>query len=108
MRARALEDTDRIVGRLLDHVEPGDLVMVVGPTPPQERDALSVAAVRGPGFSPVCCAPPPRNATASSNLTDVAPTVLTYFGLDRPTRWRVGAWRPATPGARSPSARSHW
>ena len=36
MRARALEETDRIVGRLLDHVEPDDLVMVVGPTPPQE------------------------------------------------------------------------
>ena len=26
---------------------PSDMVMVVGPTPPQERDALSVAAVRG-------------------------------------------------------------
>ena len=38
MRARALEDTDRIVGRLLDHVEPADIVMVIGPTPPQDRD----------------------------------------------------------------------
>jgi hypothetical protein len=84
MRARALEDTDRIVGRLLDHVEPGDLVMVVGPAPPQERDALSVAAVRGPGFQPGLLRSTTTQRDGFVNLTDVAPTVLTYFGLDRP------------------------
>ncbi len=50
MRARALEDTDRIVGRLLEHVDERDMVVVVGPTPPQDRAALSVAAVRGTGL----------------------------------------------------------
>jgi hypothetical protein len=84
MRARALEDTDRIVGRLLDHVESGDMVMVVGPTPPQERDALSVAAVRAPGFAPGLLRSTTTQRDGFVNLTDVAPTILTYFGLDRP------------------------
>src|SRR5207244_9938746 len=52
MRARALDHTDQIVGKLLDHVDAGDMVIVMGPTPPVERDALSVAAVRAPGFEP--------------------------------------------------------
>jgi len=84
MRARALEHTDRIVGRLLDHVEAGDLVMIVGPTPPQQRDALSVGAVRGPGFQPGLLRSTTTQRNGFVNLTDVAPTILSYFGLDRP------------------------
>ena len=63
---------------------PGDLVMVVGPTPPQARDALSVAAVRGPGFEPGLLRSTTTQRNGFVNLTDVAPTILTYFGLDRP------------------------
>jgi hypothetical protein len=84
MRARALEDTDRIVGRLLEHTAPDDLVMVVGPAPPQARDALSVAAVRGPGFRPGLLRSTTTQRDGFVNLTDVAPTVVTFFGLDRP------------------------
>jgi hypothetical protein len=84
MRARALEDTDRIVGRVLDHVERSDMVMVIGPTPPQDRDALSVAAVRAPGVAPGLLRSTTTQRDGFVNLTDVAPTVLTYFGLDRP------------------------
>ena len=58
--------------------------MVVGPTPPQSRDALSVAAVRGPGFTPGLVRSTTTQRDGFVNLTDVAPTVLTYFGLDRP------------------------
>jgi hypothetical protein len=84
MRARALAETDRIVGRLLDHVEPADMVMVIGPSPPQERDALSVAAVRAPGFDPGLLRSTTTQRDGFVNVTDVAPTVLKYFGLDRP------------------------
>jgi hypothetical protein len=84
MRARALEDTDRIVGRLLDHVGPGDMVLVMGPTPPAERDALSVAAVRAPGFAPGLLRSTTTQHDGFVNLTDVAPTILRYFGLERP------------------------
>jgi len=84
MRARALEDTDRIVGRLLDHVDAADMVMVIGPTPPEERDALSVAAVRAPGFEPGLLRSTTTQRNGFVNLTDVAPTILTHFGLHRP------------------------
>jgi hypothetical protein len=84
MRARALEHTDRIVGRLLDHVDDRDMVMVVGPSPPDERDALSVAAVRAPGFEPGVLRSTTTQHDGFVNIVDVAPTVLRYFGLDRP------------------------
>ncbi len=84
MRAHALEDTDRIVGRLLAHVDDHDMVIVMGPSPPQARDALSVAAVRAPGFAPGLLRSTTTQHDGFVNLVDVAPTVLTYFGLDRP------------------------
>jgi hypothetical protein len=84
MRARALEDTDRILGRLLAHVDADDMVMVIGPAPPQANDALSVASVRGPGFAPGLLRSTTTGHDGFVNLTDVAPTVLRYFGLDRP------------------------
>ena len=84
MRARALEHTDQVVGKLLDHVDAGDMVIVMGPTPPMERDALNVAAVRAPGFSPGLLRSTTTQRDGFVSLVDVAPTVLTYFGLDRP------------------------
>jgi hypothetical protein len=84
MRARALEHTDQIVGRLLEHVDDRDLVMVVGPAPPVARDALSVASVRGPGFASGLLRSTTTQRDGFVNLVDVAPTVLRYFGLDRP------------------------
>jgi hypothetical protein len=58
--------------------------MVVGTNPPQERDAMSVAAARGPGFEPGLLRSTTTSRDGFVNVTDVAPTVLTYFGLDRP------------------------
>jgi hypothetical protein len=84
MRAHALEATDRLVGRLLEHVDRSDMVIVLGPTPPSARDALSVAAVRAPGIEPGLLRSTTTQRDGFVNLTDVAPTVLTYFGLDRP------------------------
>jgi hypothetical protein len=98
MRARALEDTDRIVGRLLDHVDANDMVIVMGPTPPQARDALSVAAVRAPGFEPGLLRSTTTQRDGFVNLVDVAPTVLTYFGLDRPDDMEGRRMETGAPG----------
>jgi hypothetical protein len=84
MRADALEATDRIVGRLLARVGPDDMVLVVGVAPPAARDALSVAAVRAPGVRPGLLRSTTTQHDGFVNLTDVAPTVLVHFGLDRP------------------------
>jgi hypothetical protein len=84
IRARALERTDLVVGRLLAHVDPADAVIVVGPTPPSARDALTVAAVRAPGFEPGLLRSTTTQRDGFVSLPDVAPTVLRYFGIDRP------------------------
>jgi hypothetical protein len=84
IRAHALETTDRLVGRLLEHTDRSDMVMVLGPTPPSSRDALNVASVRAPGFAPGLLRSTTTQRDGFVNLTDVAPTVLTYFGLERP------------------------
>lgn len=84
MRARALEDTDRIVGRLLAHVDDRDMVMVVGPTPPEKRIALSIAALHAPGIEPGLLRSTTTQHDGFVNLTDIGPTVLAYFGVERP------------------------
>ena len=84
IRAHALERTDQLVGRLLEQVDAADAVMVVGPTPPTERDSSTVAAVRAPGFEPGLLRSTTTQRDGFVNLTDVAPTILTYFGIERP------------------------
>jgi hypothetical protein len=85
MRARALRSTDRLVGRLLSEVEPArDAVVVVGPVSPNERDALTTAAVRAPGVEPGLLRSTTTRHDGFVNMVDVAPTILHLLGLDRP------------------------
>ena len=84
IRAHALERTDQLVGRLLAHVDPADAVIVVGPAPPTGRDSSSVAAVRAPGYAPGLLRSTTTQRDGFVNLTDVAPTILRYFGIERP------------------------
>ena len=83
-RPRAARRPTASSGRLLEHVDHGRRGLVVGPTPPAARDALSVAAVRAPGFAPGLLRSTTTQRDGFVNITDVAPTVLTYFGLERP------------------------
>jgi hypothetical protein len=85
LRARALRDADRLVGRLLESVDPRrDAVMVIGPAPPIERPALTPVAVRAPGFAPGLLRSSTTRHDGFVNIVDVAPTVLRFFGIDRP------------------------
>jgi uncharacterized membrane protein (UPF0136 family) len=85
IRARALRATDRLVGRLLDQVDPArDAVIVVGPASPSERDSLTPVAVRAPGLAPGLLRSTTTLRDGFVNITDVAPTVLRLFGLSRP------------------------
>ena len=85
MRARALRDTDRLVGRLLQSVDARrDAVMVVGPVPPQPRPGLTPVALRAPGFTSGLLRSSTTRHDGFVNMVDVAPTILRLFGLDRP------------------------
>ncbi len=85
LRARALRDTDRLVGRLLAEVDAKrDAVIVVGPAPPQTRPSLTPVAVRATGFSPGLLRSTTTRHDGFVNMVDVAPTILHLYGLDRP------------------------
>jgi hypothetical protein len=85
LRAQALADTDDLVARLLDEVDPErDAVMLLAPyNLPADRD-LTVSAVRAPGVDPGYLRSASTQRSGFLTLVDVAPTVLDMLGVDRP------------------------
>jgi hypothetical protein len=82
---RALRDTDRLVGSLLDEVDPSrDAVLVVGPEPPRGEHGLTVAAMRAPGVEPGWLVSTSTNHDGFVSMSDVAPTILYLLGIERP------------------------
>ena len=85
LRTRALRDTDDLVGRLLDDVDPQrDAVIVVGPAPPTERPSLTPVSVRAPGFGRGLLRSTTTRKDGFVSMVDVAPTILHLYGLERP------------------------
>jgi hypothetical protein len=85
LRDQALRWTDALVGQLLDRVDLAkDLVVVVAPETHANDDSLTVAAVAGPGFAPGLLRSTTTQTDGFVNITDVAPTVLRAYGIDRP------------------------
>ena len=85
MHDRALRDTDRMIGKLMRHVDLArDAVIVVGPSAPEPDVALTVAAVRAPGFGSGLLKSPTTGRAGYVNIIDVAPTVLDLLGIDIP------------------------
>jgi hypothetical protein len=85
LRDQALRRTDALVGQLLDRVDLAqDLVIVVAPETHANDDSLTVAAVAGPGFAPGLLRSTTTQTDGYVNITDIAPTVLRAYGLDRP------------------------
>ena len=83
--ARALEHSDQIFGDLVDQLDlTQDVLMVVGPTAPLDKEQLTVFGVAGPGFSQGWARSATTRRTGYVTLTDVASTVLRSFGVDPP------------------------
>jgi hypothetical protein len=85
LRRAALHSTDRLVGRLLRHVDPAhDAVLVVGPYHSSLRREVTVAALRGPGIAPGLLQTGTTRREGFVQIVDVAPTVLNLVGIPRP------------------------
>jgi hypothetical protein len=85
MRTRALRATDRLVGELLEEVDPArDAVLVVGPYHSARRRELTVAALRAPGIDPGYLRSATTRRTGFVGLVDVAPTILSLLDIERP------------------------
>jgi hypothetical protein len=85
LRSQALADTDDLVARLLEQVDPErDAVMLLAPyNLPGDRD-LTVSAVRAPGVDPGYMRSASTQRSGFLTLVDVGPTVLDLLGVDRP------------------------
>ena len=85
LRSQALADTDDLVARLLEQVDPErDAVMLLAPyNLPGDRD-LTVSAVRAPGEDPGYMRSASTQRSGFLTLVDVAPTLLDLLGVDRP------------------------
>jgi hypothetical protein len=81
----ALAATDRLVGRLLEQVDPErDAVLVVGPYHTRGRVHLTVAGLSAPGVEPGVLRSASTRRAGFVTLVDVAPTVLDLLDIDRP------------------------
>jgi hypothetical protein len=85
----ALRATDRLVGRLLESVDPAhDAVVVMGPAASTSGGVLTIAAVRAPGFEPGLLRSGTTQRSGYVQLMDMAPTVLHLVGVERPDSMR--------------------
>jgi hypothetical protein len=85
-RLDALEATDRLVGRLLEQVDPErDAVLVVGPWHRAGKAHLTVAALQAPGIDPGLLRTASTRRDGVVTLVDVGPTVLDLLGVEAPS-----------------------
>ena len=88
-QARALDAADELLGYVLDRIDlESDLLLIVSPTSPAWDDEthLGVAVAAGPGFrAGTTLRSASTRADGLVTLPDVAPTIVEFFGVDRPT-----------------------
>jgi hypothetical protein len=81
----ALEQSDQLLGRLLDLAGPDDLVMVVAPAAPRRGETLTPVAVRGPGFESGILTSGTTRRPGYVTLPDLAPSILHELDVAEPT-----------------------
>jgi hypothetical protein len=99
MRAEALADTDRLVGRLLDEVdESRDAVMLVSPYGLLRSRDLTVASMRVPDQSAGYMRSASTQRSGFVTLVDVAPTILDLLDVERPLGMEGRSFEPVASG----------
>jgi hypothetical protein len=84
-RARALDQTDALLGRLVTQAPPGTFVLVASTVPPTDEWRLTPVVAWGAGVVPGGLHSPSTRRQGLVTLTDLAPTVLAALGIDAPT-----------------------
>lgn len=83
--AAALEHADDLFARLLDTVDPErDLVIVLAPTAPLNKEQLTLFGAQGPAFEPGMATSSTTRRAGYATLTDLAPTVLRFLDVEVP------------------------
>ncbi len=103
-RSRAVESADEMVGHIAAALDPErDLLMLLAPVAPGDagHEQLTVFALAGPGIEPGLARSGTTRRDGFVTLPDVAPTVLSYLGVDRPAS--VTGARMVSDGAGSPT-----
>ncbi|MCZ7531007.1 MAG: hypothetical protein M5U31_12135 [Acidimicrobiia bacterium] len=97
---QALESSDEIIGRVLEHVDPEtDAVLVVGPYHAGGRTNLSVAGLRRAGLEPGLLRSASVRRSGFVATVDIAPTILELLDVERPSSMEGRAFeRGATGG----------
>jgi len=86
MWAQSLEQSDDLLGRLLESVDPAtDTVMVVAPYNGRGDRDLTMVAVAGPGIESGYLRSASTQRSGFLTLVDIGPTILDTFDLARPT-----------------------
>ncbi|MGN6693035.1 MAG: hypothetical protein ACTHN0_02565 [Aquihabitans sp.] len=102
MWQQGLEQSDALLGRLLESVDPAkDTVMVVAPYNRKGDRDLTMVALRGPRVEPGFLRSASTQRAGFLTLVDIGPTILDVFGVARPTDMEG---RPAVDVASSQSA----
>ncbi len=85
LRQQALRDTDDLVARMLLSVDfARDTVLVVAPYHSAGGVELTVAGLRSPGQAPGLLRSATTRRAGLVTLVDIAPTILSVFGVPRP------------------------
>ena len=106
LRDRALRDADRLVGQLLEHVDPRRRSDRRGARAAETDVAFTVVSVPHPASARGCWSAI-ANRAGYVNIIDIAPTVLELLGIDVPGGMQGRAMERRRRGARpSPRTRS--
>ncbi|MBI2168302.1 MAG: hypothetical protein HYU28_02205 [Actinobacteria bacterium] len=85
LAAQSVEAADRLVGRLLRHVDlTRDAVLVVAPASPSASAELTLVGVRAPGVEPSLLTSATTRRDGFVTIYDLGPGIVELMGVERP------------------------
>lgn len=108
LRRQALQDADRLLTRLMDHVDlERDAVLVMSPYQARGPANLLVTALHRPGWDPGYLRSASTQRKGIVTLVDVAPSILDTMGVRRPVAMEGRPFEVVRSGASLEARRDH-